>query len=255
MNKHTIKRFQCSQCGGVFTERDADTRTSTQEALHGVAGEFASATPTTYYVCPNCGCDELDDAPELTADDLRLEHYHKMIASIPVDQTHWKTHHVAQPEDAGLYVVADNIYEDVDDSAVYFSDELYTGIVERIIDIWQELREKQITQVRKDVLAHYQRMIDWAEAQPADEKVSIYDMGIDLEETWLSDCCPLCDACRINCRRCPITHATGNTSCEMTPWHKMACAPNWREWLSHARLLYNFLENLDYSTLGILYSE
>lgn len=254
MNTHTIRRFQCDQCHRVFTEQEAATRTSTQEALHGVTGEFRSVIPTTYYVCPHCGCDELDDVPELTADDLNLEQYHDMIASIPVDQGHWKTHHVAQPDDSGLYIVADNIYEDVDDDANYYPDELYEGIVERVIYIWQELREKKIKQVREDVLAHYRRMIEWVETQTASENASIYNMGVDIHETWLSEYCPLCQACPSDCRYCPITHATGGMSCQKTPWNAMASSASWGEWLIYARKLYNLLETLDYNTLGIYYN-
>lgn len=249
------KRFQCDQCHRVFTEQEAGKRTSTQEALHGVSGEFRSVIPTTYYVCPYCGCDELDEASELTADDIPLERYYNMIASIPVDQGHWKTHGVAQPDDNGLYIVADNIYEDVDDDANYYPDELYEGLVDRIIYTWQELREKQIKQVREDAIAHYRRMIEWAETQPASEKVGLFDMGVDLEETWLSECCPLCQACRTSCKYCPIAHTTGLEACEATSWHKMACSTTWGEWLIYARQLYDLLETLDYNTLGVYYSE
>ena len=55
------KLYQCSECGCIFSENDADTMEIDLEAENGVGGLFPDHHYTNINICPDCGCDELMD--------------------------------------------------------------------------------------------------------------------------------------------------------------------------------------------------
>ena len=69
-----------------------------------------------------------------------------------------------------------------------------------------------MSDVKKDAIAHYDRMIEWAEKQIPSEKPDLFTMEIAINEDWYSDHCAYCktyyDECYNYCDGCPLTGYT-----------------------------------------------
>lgn len=51
--------YRCNDCGELFdTPRIYET---TYESFYGVSDEFPSSTYLKLELCPNCGCDDIDE--------------------------------------------------------------------------------------------------------------------------------------------------------------------------------------------------
>lgn len=100
--------------------------------------------------------------------------------------------------------------------------------------------------LKERTLAHYDRMIIWAEKQNPDENISPSKMLEDLGEHWYSEYCPLCDEVP-TCGHCPVYKFNEKFfACSGTPWVKMSTSQTWKEWLVYAKEEYDFLNNLDF---------
>lgn len=53
--------FKCNNCGKIFLEEDAPSVRTSYEDYYGVGHLFSYSTPLTYYVCPHCGDESLED--------------------------------------------------------------------------------------------------------------------------------------------------------------------------------------------------
>lgn len=56
--------LKCRDCGHIFSESDADVTRTTYESMYGVSHLFPYSTPCSYYTCPHCGSEDLDDVVE-----------------------------------------------------------------------------------------------------------------------------------------------------------------------------------------------
>lgn len=103
---------------------------------------------------------------------------------------------------------------------------------------------KNFESVKQATLAHYDRMIAWAEKQPKTETPSVYFMESEIGEFWFGVDCPMCQANSQDCKKCPIGLTTGRIYCGGTPWPEMSLSETWSEWLIAAKAEQEFLANL-----------
>jgi hypothetical protein len=102
-------------------------------------------------------------------------------------------------------------------------------------------------ELKEEVLAHYDRMISWAEKQDADLRASAQMMQHAIDDCWHGLWCPLCDRFwYLDCMDCPVKKETGLIGCTLTPWYKLNEATTWSEWLVAAKEEREFLALLDY---------
>lgn len=110
------------------------------------------------------------------------------------------------------------------------------------------------SKLRDETLAHYDRMIAWAERQDPYEEARSRTMQAELGESWYGFDCPLCNSTRTEkngssrCRLCPVgTYDQGKyAGCGDTPWLYMEKARTWKGWLRHAKAERRFLAKLPY---------
>lgn len=100
--------------------------------------------------------------------------------------------------------------------------------------------------IKEDTLAHYDRMIAWAEKQDHDGICDIYDMRDSIHESWLGNDCPLCEHAKGTCDNCVIFKKTHKLHCNGTPWKLMNYANTWGTWITSAKKERKFLESLNY---------
>lgn len=105
----------------------------------------------------------------------------------------------------------------------------------------------------KETLAHWKRMIEWAEYQPKNKYVNDYMMLEEIEEDWSSDFCFLCKKYIIlhnSCDLCPLTKKYGKCNYfirdkkNKNKWHKVHSSTTWKEWVKNAKEFYKQIESL-----------
>ncbi len=108
--------------------------------------------------------------------------------------------------------------------------------------------------LKQKVLAHYDRMIEWAKTQEPFSPAYSGFMHDDLKEDWYGGSCPLCSLFYYDevkndgdfCKDCPVSKKTGKADCAGSPHYKMNRVANWEEWIAAALEERAFLESLDY---------
>ena len=103
---------------------------------------------------------------------------------------------------------------------------------------------KNFEKVKAASIAHYNRMIAWAETQPQTDPPSIMKMYRAINEHWKGDSCPMCIAISSDCNKCPIAKTAQTIGCRNTPWHTMNASQTWKDWLFHARRELEFITAL-----------
>lgn len=53
--------FKCDNCSKIFHEDDASTVRTSYESYYGVSHLFPNSTPLSYYVCPYCGDESIEE--------------------------------------------------------------------------------------------------------------------------------------------------------------------------------------------------
>jgi len=111
--------------------------------------------------------------------------------------------------------------------------------------------------LKKEALAHYNRMIKWAKEQNKLDQPSSTLMLTMLEENWQGAFCKYCTTFReqnaafiFNCCEhneygiCPLNINTEKTStyCCDGLWIKMAKSETWEEWIVNAKLVKNYIK-------------
>ena len=56
-----LKYFRCNNCNKIFPVEDAPKVYTSYESYYGVGSLFPNSTPLSYYVCPHCDDDNLED--------------------------------------------------------------------------------------------------------------------------------------------------------------------------------------------------
>ena len=86
-----------------------------------------------------------------------------------------------------------------------------------------------MSKLRDEVLAHYDRMIAWADAHIPHPRPATWmplqphnEMQDDIGEGITADDCPLCARFNVrehkNCQDCPVYKKTGKTFCRQSPY-------------------------------------
>jgi len=93
-------------------------------------------------------------------------------------------------------------------------------------------------QLQKEALAHYDRMIAWAEKQPKRGKPSHVKMASYIGE-WAGPAkCSYCVEYGYDCLQCPL----GPTVCCGKLYGKMIDAKTWGTWVKRAKLVRQYIE-------------
>ncbi|KKL05768.1 hypothetical protein LCGC14_2602740 [marine sediment metagenome] len=109
-----------------------------------------------------------------------------------------------------------------------------------------EAAQKKTTkkELTEKVIAHWERMIEWAKKQPSNNNASILEMEDSINESWRGAYCNYCikyhSSQSENCTKCPIM-LKYNKKCEDIGWAKAAFSKNWKQWIVNAG---SFLEKL-----------
>lgn len=100
------------------------------------------------------------------------------------------------------------------------------------------------TAIRKSI-EHWQRMIQWAEKQPANKTVDSIDMSGAIYECWSGKHCELCLI--IRCNDCPLAQEYGECSRfnKLNLWGTVAKSETWSEWVKNAKRFMKQLESLE----------
>lgn len=94
-----------------------------------------------------------------------------------------------------------------------------------------------MNKLQKEAIAHYDRMIAWAETVPENSPPSRVTMGVALlGESWTAEYCSYCVEHQSECPKCRLhddsvfdINRTGNTGCCDGLWIKMSTALTWNE--------------------------
>ena len=92
--------------------------------------------------------------------------------------------------------------------------------------------------VKEESLAHYDRMIPWAEKQDPNEPAIRGKMLVDLGEHWGGEFCPYCKRSACGCQDCQLN----NESCCAGLWPRMARSKTWGEWIPAAKCVRQYIE-------------
>ena len=97
-----------------------------------------------------------------------------------------------------------------------------------------------MNKLQKEALAHYDRMIEWAEMQPQDDHPSP-QMYIEINEYWGCEDCSYCRAYGNNsCNNCPLSG--DDDSCCNGLYRKMYYANTWSEWIEYAQEIKEYIK-------------
>jgi hypothetical protein len=93
-------------------------------------------------------------------------------------------------------------------------------------------------EIKRDALAHYDRMIKWAEKQDPKGFVNHLFMYRDIGETWYSDYCPYCKKYP-GCEKCPLEK---HKKCCDGLWSEMNKQPTWGKWIEAAKKVRKYIK-------------
>lgn len=112
--------------------------------------------------------------------------------------------------------------------------------------------------VKKETLAHYERMIAWAEKQ-GDSECAEFElvpdvMFEDIGEAWEAQHCPICSFYHVGrrewtafptgCRNCPLSLSDNDCNDADSFWVKMDDSESWSNWIIYAKKLYEVIKQL-----------
>jgi hypothetical protein len=99
--------------------------------------------------------------------------------------------------------------------------------------------------IQKQALAHYNRMIKWAETLPSNTSKSFLDMEISIGEAWGDDTCPYCNRYfKDDTKICPLSNGhsicDGDICCKGI-FNKMNLALSWKKWIKYAKQVQDYI--------------
>ena len=98
--------------------------------------------------------------------------------------------------------------------------------------------KKHLRALKKDVVAHWKRMIVWAKKQPKRVVANAWIMQSNLGKWWGSSDCAFCLA--LSCEDCPFVIYFGRV-CTLMGHIEVAGSKTWGEWVKNAE---EFLEKI-----------
>jgi hypothetical protein len=99
-------------------------------------------------------------------------------------------------------------------------------------------------ELKKKVIAHWERMIVWAEKQSKEKRVSKEEMLNAIGERWTSLYCDYCTVYSNICSRCPLDKMLYNCNDSPSPWRDVNNSYTWGEWVENARRFLIILEGV-----------
>ena len=107
-------------------------------------------------------------------------------------------------------------------------------------------------QAIEHTIAHWKRMIEWAEKQPPGNTSNWVTMKMVIGESWHAEYCPLCREFYPSCGYCPLGEAYGPCdeglsdppADDKNAWVYVRLSPTWKQWLKHARRMLQQLKSL-----------
>ena len=98
---------------------------------------------------------------------------------------------------------------------------------------------KKTTKIKKEALAHYDRMIKWAEKQNPRGRVNGYKIRGEIGEVWASYDCSYCNKYGLSCSRCPLNL---DTWCCNGLYGDMCKSKTWGTWIKRAEKVREYIE-------------
>ena len=101
--------------------------------------------------------------------------------------------------------------------------------------------------LKQKALAHYDRMIEWAEKQPKRNKRDSGVMYASIREDWGGTCCPYCQKMyeeELDCSFCRLRDENYDEAhpCCGGKWIHMASSATWGTWVKRARKVREYIE-------------
>jgi hypothetical protein len=92
--------------------------------------------------------------------------------------------------------------------------------------------------IQKEALAHYNRMIAWAEKQDPYGGVYSGFMRNEIGEGWFGDYCVYCEK-YYHCDECPLNRS--GRCCDGL-WKKMSASETWGDWIINAKKVRQYIK-------------
>lgn len=92
-----------------------------------------------------------------------------------------------------------------------------------------------------ETIAHWERMIAWAEKQPGDNYANPHSMFEGIKEAWFGESCSFCRkfAKYIKCKGCPLG---GGEGCCDGLWRRVCGVSTWEKWVERAKNVLNYIK-------------
>lgn len=94
-------------------------------------------------------------------------------------------------------------------------------------------------EIKRDALAHYDRMIVWAEKRRKNAPCASEMMDAAIGEYWGAEACVYCR--NYECPKCPLGESP--TECCKSLWKDMNEARTWKTWVKRAKLVRQYIED------------
>lgn len=96
--------------------------------------------------------------------------------------------------------------------------------------------------IQKQAIAHYDKMIEWAEKQPEKCFPYISSMHNELNEIWGSEHCSYCQKYEMDCIKCELQGKYPNpTECCNRLYTAMCKSETWKEWIKKAKQVREYI--------------
>ncbi len=100
---------------------------------------------------------------------------------------------------------------------------------------------------------HYDRMVAYAESQPATDIPDPEEMGFDIGEAWFIDDCACCQAyyakCDIAQHYCFLCPLFVSDACCAGLWDKLADSTTWSSFAENAKLVREYITTIKVALL------
>ena len=101
-------------------------------------------------------------------------------------------------------------------------------------------------EIKKKAIAHYDRMIEWAEKQDPKGKAINRKMQEAIGEEWFSDDCSFCQHYHvesiIGCDGCPLFKL--QFGCCNGRWDKLSRSKMWKSWIKNAKSVRAYIKKV-----------
>jgi hypothetical protein len=106
--------------------------------------------------------------------------------------------------------------------------------------------KKKLTK-KEIALKHYDKMIEWAKAQPENDIQDKFEMMHAISENWDASSCIYCDTVNIHTGKCVLVKSkdkicNNGSNCCNSLWLKMNQSYTWKEWIEKAKKVRKYIQ-------------